>query len=77
MYHCELKRDQIGAYSCEMTPEFLRAFAVQAEMTLHVNVLYGENDHHKVEAIFKAMGRAVRNAVCIVSDELPSTKGVI
>ena len=77
VYHCELKRDQIGAYSCEMTPEFLRAFAVQAEMTLHVNVLYGENDHHKVEAIFKAMGRAVRNAVCIVSDELPSTKGVI
>lgn len=77
VYHCELKRDQIGAYSCEMTPEFLRAFAVQAEMTLHVNVLYGENDHHKVEAIFKAMGRAVRSAVCIVSDELPSTKGVI
>ena len=77
VYHCELKRDQIGAYSCEMTPEFLRAFAVQAELTLHVNVLYGENDHHKVEAIFKAMGRAVRSAVCIVSDELPSTKGVI
>ena len=61
VYHCELKRDQIGTYSCEMTPEFLRAFAYQAEMTLHVNVLYGENDHHKVEAIFKAMGRAVRS----------------
>ena len=60
-----------------MTPEFLRAFAYQAEMTLHVNVLYGENDHHKVEAIFKAMGRAVRSAARIVSDELPSTKGVI
>ena len=75
--NCDLKRDTIGSFSCEMLPEFLRAFAVHCGLTLHVNVLYGENDHHKVEAVFKALGRAVRGAVTIVSDELPSTKGVL
>lgn len=75
--NCTLKREQIGQFSCEMLPEFLRAFADHANLTLHVNVLYGENDHHKVEAVFKAMGRAVKEAVSIIGDELPSTKGVL
>ncbi|WP_075877573.1 imidazoleglycerol-phosphate dehydratase HisB [Merdibacter massiliensis] len=75
--HCDLKRDQIGSFSCEMLPEFLRAFSDHANLTLHVNVLYGENDHHKVEAVFKAFGRAVKEGIRIVNDELPSTKGVL
>ena len=58
-----------------MVEEFLRAFAFQAGITLHVNVLYGTNDHHKVEAIFKALGRAVKTAVYVSGDTLPSTKG--
>lgn len=77
VYNCELKRDMIGAYSCEMTSEFLRAFAYNAKMTLHVNCLYGENDHHKVESIFKALGRALKTAVDKTSDNIPSTKGII
>lgn len=77
VYHCELKRDMIGAYSCEMTSEFLRAFAYNAKMTLHVNCMYGENDHHKVESIFKALGRALKIAVNKTSDTVPSTKGII
>ncbi len=77
VYHCDLKRDSIGQYSCEMTPEFLRAVAVNANMTLHVNNLYGENDHHKVESIFKALGRALKIAVSITGDEIPSSKGVL
>lgn len=75
--NCSLKREMIGSFSCEMLPEFLRAFADHARLTLHVNVLYGENDHHKVEAVFKALGRALREAICIVDDTLPSTKGVL
>lgn len=75
--NCSLKREQIGSFSCEMLSEFLRAFADHAHLTLHVNVLYGENDHHKVEAVFKALGRALREAICIVDDVLPSTKGVL
>ena len=74
---CTLKREQIGAFSCEMLPEFLRALSDHARMTLHVNVCYGENDHHKVEAVFKALGRAVKAGVAIVGDALPSSKGVL
>lgn len=77
VYNCELKRDSIGTFSCEMCEEFLRAFAFQAGITLHVNVFYGKNDHHKVEAIFKALGRSLKQATTIVSDELPSTKGML
>ena len=75
VYNCELKRDTIGTFSCEMVEEFLRAFAFQAGITLHVNVVYGTNDHHKVEAIFKALGRALKTAIRVSGDTLPSTKG--
>lgn len=77
VYHAEIKREMIGSFSCEMVSEFLRALVNQAGITLHVNVLYGENDHHKIEAIFKGLGRAFKQAICITSDELPSTKGML
>ena len=77
VYHCAIKRESIGSFSCEMVPEFLRAFANHAGITLHVNVPYGTNDHHKIEAIFKALGRALKEACAITSDQVPSTKGVL
>ncbi|MBP3232269.1 MAG: imidazoleglycerol-phosphate dehydratase HisB, partial [Anaerovibrio sp.] len=52
----------IGDYDTELTEEFLRAFSFNAGITLHVKVLYGTNSHHKVEGIFKALGRALRAA---------------
>lgn len=70
----------IGKYDTELTEEFLRAFAFNAGITLHVKVLYGTNSHHKVEAIFKALGRALHAAVKInpeTADEIPSTKGML
>lgn len=70
----------IGQYDTELTEEFLRAFAFNAGITLHVRVLYGTNSHHKVEAIFKALGRALRAAVKIdpeTAGEIPSTKGML
>ena len=77
VYNCELKRDTIGKFSCEMLEEFLRAFAFNAGITLHVNVYYGTNDHHKVEAVFKALGRAMKEACKVTGDALPSTKGLL
>ena len=77
VYHCELKRDTIGTFSCEMVEEFLRAFAFQAGITLHVNVFYGTNDHHKIEAVFKGLGRALRQATQVIGDAFPSTKGML
>ena len=69
----------IGDYDTELTEEFLRAFAVNAGLTLHVKLFYGTNSHHKVEAIFKGLGRALRIAL---SDDarvegVMSTKGVL
>lgn len=75
----ELKRDKLGDFETEMLREFLYAFAINAKMNLHVNVLYGINEHHIVESIFKAMGRALKEAICVDenNDEVPSTKGVL
>lgn len=70
----------IGNYDTELTEEFLRAFAFNAGITLHVKILYGSNSHHKVEAIFKALGHALHDAVKInpeTADEIPSTKGLL
>lgn len=70
----------IGQYDTELTEEFLRAFAFNAGITLHVKIMYGTNSHHKVEAVFKALGRALHQAVVInqeTANEIPSTKGLL
>lgn len=77
VYNCELRRENIGSFSCEMLEEFLRAFAMAARLTLHVNVLYGSNDHHKAESVFKGLGRALAAAVQITGTSVPSSKGVL
>jgi imidazoleglycerol-phosphate dehydratase len=70
----------ISAYSEELTMEFLRAVSSNAEINLHVLVLHGENSHHVHEAIFKALGVALRKACAVdasLEGEVPSTKGTI
>ena len=54
---------RLGTFDGEVIKEFFQGFANEARITLHVNLLYGENLHHKIEAIFKAFGRALREAV--------------
>jgi imidazoleglycerol-phosphate dehydratase len=71
---------RVGAFDTELVGEFLRALAHHAGLTLHAHLLCGENTHHQVEALFKALGRALRQAVAIDparSDAVPSTKGVL
>ena len=68
----------IGNFPVELVEEFLKALATSARMNLHVNVAYGTNNHHVAEAIFKALARALRQAVEIDprrGDGVPSTKG--
>jgi imidazoleglycerol phosphate dehydratase HisB len=67
---------QIGAYPTEMTEHVFRSLSQTLGATVHVSVK-GENDHHKTEACFKALGRALRQAVRIEGGDTPSTKGVI
>lgn len=78
-FDCDFKRESIGTFSTEMVVEFFRAFAFNSGITLHARVLYGENDHHKAEALFKALGRALREAKEVDKDNmvLPSTKGML
>ena len=73
-----LGRTVIGGLACENVSHVLRSLATAARLTLHVDVLRGENDHHRAEAAFKAVALALRQAVaCSGSDEIPSTKGVL
>ena len=72
-----LKREAIGELSCENVGHFLSSFAATARCSLHVDVLRGENDHHRAEAAFKAVALALRIAVSKDGDSVPSTKGVL
>lgn len=70
----------VGSFDTELCEEFLRAFAQNAGITLHVRQLSGVNTHHIIECVFKSLGRALAAAVKIDSakpDEIPSTKGVL
>ena len=73
-----LTRERLGSLSCENVGHFFRSLAASAGLTIHVDVLRGENDHHRAEAAFKAFALALRSALALERDEIvPSTKGVI
>ena len=75
VFDAEFISPLIGDYDTQMTVEFLRAFAFNAGITLHAKVLYGDNDHHKVEAVYKAVAKCLKKALTVVSDSVPSSKG--
>lgn len=79
VFNAELGTGKVGDMDLEMVEEFFRAVAFNAEINIHVNLQYGKNAHHKVESIFKAFGRALREAVEIDKRIIGvmSTKGVI
>lgn len=71
---------EIAGLPTDLIRHFLESFAIEAKLNLHAKVLYGKNDHHKAEALFKALGRALDKATRIdprIADSLPSTKKVI
>jgi len=78
-FNATFERSAVGELSTEMVPHVWRSFADHAACTLHQTVLYGQNDHHKIEALFKATARALRAAVRRRSDhaEVASTKGTL
>ena len=74
----DLQRDTVGALACENIEHVLRSLAINSRTTLHVDVLRGENDHHKAEAAFKAAALAFRAAVARDGSSItPSTKGAL
>ena len=76
-WDCELASPMIGSFDTQTAEEFFRAFAMHAGITLHLQVPYGKNDHHKLEALFKALGHALQAAVRPRDGAVLSTKGVL
>ena len=78
-YDFQLPPGNIGGLDGELVEEFLRSFANEGKLTMHVKQLDGQNKHHLVEALFKALGRALKEAVEITGSDgvVPSTKGVL
>ncbi|UHA75218.1 imidazoleglycerol-phosphate dehydratase HisB [Paenibacillus sp. 481] len=78
-YRAEYPSTQVGRFSTELVHEFLWKLALESRITLHVIVHYGKNTHHMIEAVFKALGRAIDEATSIDPrvQGVPSTKGVL
>lgn len=78
VFQCEFSSDRIGEMDTQMVEEFFRSFAFQAGITLHAKVEYGKNDHHKAEALFKALAHSLKTAVAPLEGKVVlSTKGVL
>lgn len=79
VFDADFKNVKIGDFDAELIEEFFRAFCMNSNITMHCRVLYGNNNHHKSEALFKALGKAINEAVCINPkiQGVMSTKDVI
>jgi imidazoleglycerol phosphate dehydratase HisB len=73
----DFSRDSIGEVATENLVHFLRSFAIEGRMALHVDLLRGDNDHHKAESAFKAVAMALRSAISADGAGVPSTKGTL
>lgn len=77
VFNVNFSDEKIGNMSTQMFKEFFRAFVNESRITLHINLLYGENDHHKIESVFKSFARALKEGSEIISKEVSSSKGVL
>ncbi|WP_457942286.1 imidazoleglycerol-phosphate dehydratase HisB [Caproiciproducens sp. LBM24188] len=77
VFQASFPQERVGDFDTCMTEEFFRAFAVNAGITLHARVEYGANSHHEIEALFKAVARAMQLAVAQTQGGVLSTKGVL
>ena len=77
VFNADFSDDRIGEYDTCLTEEFMRAFAFNAGITLHLKEEYGKNDHHITEALFKALAHALKQAVSVNGGVTLSTKGTL
>jgi imidazoleglycerol-phosphate dehydratase len=77
VFEARFKNQFIGAFDTCMIEEFFRAFSTSGALTLHIKNLYGGDDHHKAESMFKALAYALRKAVKIRGNAIMSSKGIL
>lgn len=77
VFDASFANQSVGALDCCLVEEFFRAFAMHSGITLHIRLEYGHNDHHKIEAIFKAVAHALQQAATLREGRILSTKGVL
>ena len=77
VHEVDVPAETIGTYDTGLTEDFVRAFATAAEMTLHVRLVSGRSPHHVVEAEFKALAKCLQDAVRVIGEGVPSTKGTL
>lgn len=77
VFEAEFSDERVGGFDTCLTEEFFRAFAFNGSITLHVIEKYGKNDHHIIEALFKAAAHALKEAAALNGGEILSTKGVL
>ena len=80
IWNVDLKVEKLGEMDTELFKEWFQAFVQSAGITLHVENIYGENSHHKIESCFKALARSLKEALEIdkrIKNSIPSTKGTI
>ena len=76
VYDLDLK-DKVGTFDTELVKEFFLAFTREMGLTLHIKQIAGENTHHIIEGTFKGVARALKEAIAVEGDEIPSTKGLL
>ena len=79
VFNGNFTNEKVGDMDIEVIKEFFMALCTNAGITLHINILYGSNNHHMIESVFKAFARALREAISIDEKEegIPSTKGIL
>ncbi len=77
VFNVNFTHEKVGNMSTQMFKEFFRAFVNESRITFHINLIYGENDHHKIEAVFKSFARALKEGSEVISDDISSSKGVL
>ena len=77
VFNCDGLKGKIGEFDAELVEEFFSAVSSYGMLTIHTEVLYGNNLHHIAEAVFKSFAHALHDAVAIVGNSVPSSKGVL
>ena len=77
VFNVNFQSEKIGNMSTQMFKEFFRAFINESKVALHINLVYGDNDHHKIEAVFKSFARALKEGSEVICNDISSSKGVL